>query len=446
MRADGEPEDAIMLPRSGWPLSELGLHLARSLLRDLAPLGYSLEIDADEIRYGQRTPASQKYREFYRDAHVKLHLARLREKLAAVRNFEEEYGPTVFIEGKDLHLAAITPQLRAVDLSNSGNSSSRDRAIVNYVRAYQTVGSQMSVGRENAFILEDVGHPNAPVMGVLILASPRYFQPRRDEVLGWSAPVRLRSISDAERERQKQIRVYGLRRMMHVAICCALPPYSHLCAAKLLAIAPLTGPVRDDFIARWKDHGRHPDRDPDLALVTTTSSMGITGTPYQNLKTTQLFDRAISAPRGAKWNADGKLYARLGDAHPWQQGVKMLSPETFANFEKLVSEETRAAAKTLVVAENLGGPNSKRAFNRALSSIGLNGLIFRGNPIGVFMGAVDRESIEAIAIGNPRQNRPILSWNLAVQKFRSDFGEAPDVNAGAKMHWRAGVKMHYGRM
>jgi hypothetical protein len=107
----------------------------------------------------------------------------------------------------------------------------------------------------------------------------------------------------------------------------------------------------------------------------------------------------------------------------------MLSPETFANFEKLVSEETRAAAKTLVVAENLGGPNSKRAFNRALSSIGLNGLIFRGNPIGVFMGAVDRESIEAIAIGNPRQNRPILSWNLAVQKFRSDFGEAPDLVA-----------------
>ena len=58
----------------------------------------------------------------------------------------------------------------------------------------------MSVGRENAYILEDLGRSPPTVMGALVLASPRYYQPRRDEVLGWRPPSGLKTMSDAGRD------------------------------------------------------------------------------------------------------------------------------------------------------------------------------------------------------------------------------------------------------
>jgi DNA invertase Pin-like site-specific DNA recombinase len=69
-------------------------------------------------------------------------------------------------------------------------------------------------------------------------------------------------------------------------ICCALPPYSQLGAARLLALAPFTSVVVDDFTTRWFDRRGNPD--PDLAVVTTTTSMGMTGTPFQTLRTINL--------------------------------------------------------------------------------------------------------------------------------------------------------------
>lgn len=191
---------------------------------------------------------------------------------------------------------------------------------------------------------------------------------------------------------------------------------SHLGAARLLALAPFTSIVRDDFASRWYHYRKN--RSPDLALVTTSTSMGITGTPFQSLRPAKYLDPANAALRGKVWNREGVIYARLGLSHPWKSDVPIRSPEIFADFSALVSPATRTLA--LRLARNAGSDE----LQDAMLQVGITANIFRGNPIGIFLGALDRPSVEAVAAGRSRANRPILSWDMAVQQFRSDFGEA----------------------
>jgi hypothetical protein len=413
------------------PLSDLGIAFARSLIGDLACLGHQIEIVDGVPRYCFGSVQGT-HRSFYRDAHLRLHEAQLRGRLDRILELEADIGGA-FAEGGNLDFEAVTPRLRPVDMRRESGAVRRDRAVVQYLRSYQTVGSKMSVGRENAFILEDVGQTEKRLMGVLVLASPRYFQPRRDEVLGWPTPSRLRPLTDAEQAHWRAVRESGLIRMMHVAVCCALPPYSQLGAAKLLAVAPFTGEVRRVFETRW----RHKDPDPDLALLTTTSSMGRTGTPFQDLRTALYFDPAKSAPRGEKWNRHARLYARLADTHPWQPGVPIASPELFANFESLVTDKTRRIADSFLAERSLQAKSPDQALAHAMRLVGLGAHIFRGNPVGVFLGAIDRESIEAVATGRPRVVRSVASWEMAIGKFRRDFGAEPDPERKTGADWQA---------
>jgi hypothetical protein len=409
-----------MFPIGPWPVTDEKFAFVASLIGDLSCLGYELHRESGTICFSQRLPGpAADCREFYREAHVKLHRMRLRDHADQIASFEKEFGSDVFVDGATLNLAAIQPRLRPVDLRKKANASRRDQKIVQYLRAYQTVGSHMSVGRENAFILEDIGHGGPAVMGILVLASPRYYQPRRDEVFGWLSPSQLNVLSETRRKKQVRVRMAGLNRIMQVAICCALPPYSHLGAARLLAIAPLTSSVRDDFANRWYD--RRGNRDPDLAAVTTTTSMGLTGTPFQALRPAKFIDSQNAAIRGKVWNKDGLIYSRLGLSHPWRRGIPIQSQELFADFSALVSDATRSLAFKLV---GSGSRDTKSVLQQAMLAVGITPSIFRGNPIGFFLGAIDQSAVEALVTGKPRVRRPLLSWDIAVQQFRSDFGEA----------------------
>lgn len=402
------------------PLSRKAKSFAKSIIADVASLGHSIELRSGGLNHKQSFPGpSVDYREFYREAHVQLHLKRLKEHADKISAFEAEYANSIFIEGSSLNLSAIDPILRPVDLRKSASPSKCDREVVEYLRLYQTIASRASVGRENVFILEDRGHENR-VMGALVLASPRFYQPRRDKALGWLTPSQLATKAERTQRRHLKIRLTGLNRMMHVAICCALPPYSYLGAAKLLAIGPFTSLVRENFAARWVSK---QNSDPDLAIVTTTTSMGITGTPFQNLRPGKFIDPGNAGLRGGNWNSGGVLYARLGDEVPWERGRRLHAREVFANFRDLISERTRRRAVALM-GSTKKELSADQLVNRALHHVGLSPRIFSGNPIGVFVGALDLPSIEAIMRGHARVHRPELSWDMAIQQFRSDFGEA----------------------
>jgi len=417
-------------------LSNEELLFTESLILDLRPLGYSLFKENGVIVCHQRvlSPAAD-YRDFFRSAHTKIHLGRVQQSMKEVTAFEKQFGESVFIEGLALNIGTINPRLRPVNLRHSATAI-RDRLLIDYIRTYQTVGSRKSVGRENCYILEDLGQTNAPVMGVLVLASPRYYQGRRDEVFGWHSPTQLRDFARSERARHESIRLDGLNRIMHIAICCALPPYSHLGAARLLAVAPFTRIVADDFVGRWKNHEH---QDPDLAMITTTTSMGTTGTPFQNLRRGKFVDQANAGILGDNWNPDGELYCRLGETHPWRRREPIRSAEIFADFRPLLSKETFKRARKLVGKSEAAHLSDPQVLYRVLRRIGLGQELLRGNPMGVFIGAIDRQAVEAVASGAPRSVRPVLDWNLAVQQFRSDFGEAddPTKKPGMKIEQRA---------
>jgi hypothetical protein len=334
-----------MFPRAAWPLSDEENSFVASLISDLTDLGYKFLIEDRIVSCSQKMPTSvEQYREFYYKAHGRLHLERLRENVERIVSFEKTFGDSVFLEGKALDVAAIQPKLRAVDLRRKAQPDLRDIEIVAYLRLYQTVGSRRSVGRENVFILEDSGNSNA-VMGVLVLASPRYYQQKRDEVLGWPTPSMTKSLLPEERTQAEDRRLYGLKRMMQVSIWCALPPYNHLGVARLLATAPLSDFVRNDYANRW---GESDNYDSDLAIVTTSTSMGMTGTPFQNVRCASKMTKDNILIRGSNWNSDGDVYARLGERHPWNRLVELKSKNTFANFRPLLSEATYERAATVL--------------------------------------------------------------------------------------------------
>jgi hypothetical protein len=420
-----------MFPVHGWPISQEELSFVQSLLTDLRPLGFEICLQGKHVRITQIAPNSMHCdRQFYYEAHRALHRKSLAEKWDAIVDFETKYGPSVFIQGQQLNLSAIDPRLRPVDLRRKANPAPRDCAIVEYVRSYQTVASRRSVGRENVYILEDHGHSNLPVMGVLVLASPRYYQPHRDEVLGWLSPTDLGRLSVRRQKRWQKIRLAGLNRTMQVAICCALPPYSRLGAASLLAVAPFMPNIQLDFQQRWYD--KKFNRDPDLAAVATTTSMGLTGTPFQALYTTMFFDEKSSVARGEKWNANNTLYARLGRWHPWLPNVSIQARDPRARFQSLVSKQTLNLALAVAgpeivpkhrewILQEASSQLRMRVFQYALDRVGLSTGIFYGNPVGVLLGALDKPSLEALQEGKPRETRPVLSWEKAVVRFRSEY-------------------------
>jgi hypothetical protein len=421
-----------MFPVDGWPISGQELSFAESLLKDLAPLGFRIRAENGYVHVNQTAPKSMhSYQGFYAEAHRRVHKRLVAENRSQIIEFESTFGDSVFVEGKQLDFASIDPRLRPVDLTRRANPTPRDAAIVDYVRAYQTIASRRSVGRENAYILEDCGQPTRPVMGVLVLASPRYYQPHRDEVLGWLSPTELRSLSIRRQQRFQKLRLAGLNRVMQVAVCCALPPYSRLGAASLLAIAPFTAIVRNDFQQRWYDRGTN--KDPDLVAVTTTTSMGLTGTPFQALYTSMFFDTQSSDTKGEKWNPNGTVYARIGKKHPWLPSITIRARDPRVEFQSLISDDTWSLA--LAVAGPQINPKRRdsllacmspglrhQMLKFALDRIGLTTRIFQGNRIGVFLGAIDRPSLDSLREGSPRAVRPSLSWEKAIRRFKSEYG------------------------
>ena len=418
-----------MFPADGWPMSETELAFARSLFSDLSALGYQIVADGGLIEFHQTVPRESKdSRIFYSEAYKQLHAMYLFQNRDFLLDFEHRWGPNILIEGKDLTLSRIEPRLRSANLTSTSKAGDRDRAIVKYIRAYQTVSSRRSVGRENVYILEDFGHEKCPLMGVLILSSPRYFQPHRDEVFGWPTPNQLRSLSRRKQAHFQRIRQSGLNRMMQVAVCCAIPPYSQLGAASILALAPFTKRVQSDFRSRWYE--KDTNKDPDLAAVSTTTSMGLTGTPFQALYRSMFLGRRWR--KSEKWNAEGTIYARIGTHHPWQTRVRIRAKDPRANFLGLLSRDTwllalAVAGPTIDLKRRASLLDSacphvkSRILKFALDRVGVSARIFQGNRMGVLLGATDRLSLEALGNGAPRSERATLDWKKIVARFKSEF-------------------------
>jgi hypothetical protein len=116
-------------------------------------------------------------------------------------------------------------------------------------------------------------------MGAIGLASPTYALAARDRVLNWSG-------TQARPTKER-----GMRRLMDLATCVSLPPYSLLLCGKLLAALALSDEVAKEFERKYSE--------PLLAL-TTTCATGLH---------CPIFHRIMLRPGG--------LYQRIGETAGW---------------------------------------------------------------------------------------------------------------------------------
>ena len=229
------------------PLSSDWSKLVYALFDDLEPLGHrvqrledgglALELtEPEEHDHWQKKDPDNPNRKsvnFWDRAHEIRHLAFLKEQKPTILALEERLED-IFVRTDLFQPSAVQPVLESIDFKNN-----RHRDIVQYLSLCQTVTSRKLVGRRMGLLLWDDGQTgHRPLIGVAILSSPRFSQRMRDQYLGWpkSYPRTHERFVQAERD----LRLRGLGRIMHLSIACALPPYSQLSGAWLAAAAPFT--------------------------------------------------------------------------------------------------------------------------------------------------------------------------------------------------------------
>jgi hypothetical protein len=258
-----------------------------------------------------------------------------------------------------------------------------------------------------------------PLIGVAVLASPRFSQRLRDHHLGWKPDYPRTSRHFDEKERA--IREAGLARMMQLAVACAIPPYNVLSGAWLAALAPLTDMGQEAFARSV----RKPGADPDLAAVVTTTGKRLSGAPFRGHRVGQLSNGQIDAAQGAS----GDIFVR---ARPVND-----IPPLRASFANLVSETTTRRACELFEAERPEQFQRVRRVERAAMSfalrrLGLHRSLFDGNEMGVHIGMLGADTQRYLADGTPRplSKRPRLNWDQVVavwtKRFLPQSHDAPE--------------------
>jgi len=131
-------------------------------------------------------------------------------------------------------------------------SSAADNRLYESLRLLQHVPSGRRLGRQVRVLVYDSAPTSPLLIGAFGLASPLYRLGCRDRVLGW------------EGSSNSEIRHFGLRRTMDLAVCVTTPTYSGMRITKLLAMLAVSAPVVERYSLRYGE--------PLLAVVTTCAS------------------------------------------------------------------------------------------------------------------------------------------------------------------------------
>ena len=214
--------------------------------------------------------------------HLKvMRAAMLRQNVARLSAWERSEIMELLGDARQIDPMKVQPCLVVCD-------SRRDHRLFRYCQWYQTVPSKGRVGRRMRFCVFDVGQNPPFVMGIIELASAPYSLACRDRLLGWNGSDR------------KAIKDIGLRMMMDLSTCIAVPPYNVLRVGKLLASIAVSRPVVRVVQARYG---------APLRGLLTTSATGIH---------CPLFNRIMLRPGG--------LFRRVGQTSGFS--TVHLSPET----------------------------------------------------------------------------------------------------------------------
>lgn len=193
--------------------------------------------------------------------------ARLIEEKATLLAYEEEN-----LDRFNMRFTIDTNAIQPVFVE-CGDIEARVSLFKYYIRT-QSIPSKVARGRYARFLVFDGGVAEHPLMAVIGLSSPVYFNGPRDRILNWG-PVGKREngvwVRDSDR---KAIRDKGLLCLSHITIATAVPPYDQLRMAKLIS-ALCFSPDVISFLE--KKYGQ------PIAGLTTTGGWGTNAAPYQRI-------------------------------------------------------------------------------------------------------------------------------------------------------------------
>lgn len=283
-----------------------------------------------------------------------------------IEEMERDHILTRFAIGKSLRLDTIAPRIHIC-------RTEEDLRTFRYCRLLQTVPNMKRVGRQIEALVFDHGQGERVLMGAIGLASSPYTLGCLDRFLKWS-------------DRQKK--QAGLKSIMDLAVCMAVPPYSYLLGGKLVALLAMADPLNAEFHRRYGT--------PLLGLMTTCST-GIH---------CPIFNRIMIRPGG--------LYRRIG--------------KTAGYTSVFFSSHTLDAARNITGysyhfsnRERPFPSKSMRSLRKAMTVCGIprDRILRLGNQKGVYFACLSDDDLESLRTGVISERNGSLSVDDAVTYWRN---------------------------
>jgi hypothetical protein len=257
-------------PKKGTPTEDAGF--LRVLHADLSRFGRTdvafAELD-DIAVFAWSTLYNQAASAEFRKEVARTRLAANVQKLKAF----EALHPGLFEPVFNLDTHKITPEivpcLDDVELNR----------IFDYYLFQQSIASSVNRGRYGRFLVYDASVATRPLVGIIGLSSPVYFNGARDAALGWK-PTGHR---DGERwvkdPAAQATRDRGLLLLSHITVATLVPPYNqNLKLSRLLTSLCFSDPVIGFMEATYNK---------PVAALTTTGGWGGSAGPYQRIRLRQ---------------------------------------------------------------------------------------------------------------------------------------------------------------
>lgn len=319
-----------------------------SLGRDLSRIGIPARVE----RHGQKLCFVNGQPKLKQNQVVHLMYEERNRRLLQNSAFLLRIRPLIrenLIGGTELEIGKISPR---IDICHTQN----DFDIFRFCFLSQSVPAPQLVFRRLPILVRDDGQEGSPIMGAIGLCSAGYAIGCRDRLLGWN------DLTGAG------LKSRNLESCMQLRICMALPPYTYLRAARLMAALVFSDPVARAVRCRYGYSNQ-------LIAVTTSSAIGLHSA---------MFNRIMLRPGG--------LYRRIG--------------QTGGYSTLCFGPETVDAAKSLILSIDGPRPDLIRhpiwLLKRAMSLCNFprmhrESFLTIAIPKGVYFGAADANAIEALS-------------------------------------------------
>ena len=290
-----------------------------------------------------------------------------------------------FANGDQISVDKIKPEIREC-------KTQKEKDIYKYCRYLEEVPNTGGVGRRISAIIYDTGQKKEFIIGVLGLSSTGYTLRCRDDFFGWNR----KSIDSFNllKERKDD----GLRKIMQLSVCSAVPPYNYLYAGKLIALLSLSDPIQQIYKTKYKQ---------DLLALVTTGVFGDHSALFNRIQ----INKVIKNEKGER----NELFKKIGNTSEYSNLI-------LSNKTKEIAKEI--LKNTITYTRTVKNPNKNFSSNneliRAIKICGLNKEILELNRKSVYIGALNNKNLNIIK-GDPLQPSINLSVDQAFNYWKNDF-------------------------